>query len=621
MKKIVIVCFLNFVSIVALAQAPQKISYQAVARNNSGSFIPNQNIGVKFIIYQGSIGGTISYAETHAVTTNSFGLFFAVIGGGSPTQGNFSTILWGTGTYFVETLIDPAGGTSYSTIGAQQLVSVPYALYAEKAGNSSPTPTITGLGLASVTPTTGSVFAVSVPTPALNYSSGTSVLSLTQGTAVTTATLVGSGSNTVSITGQGSTTVNPSGAGSSFTITTPSYYAGSGIAINSGTIVNTAPAAITPTISSSNPNININPTIPSNSYTLTAPSYSLTNPTANTLVLNNGFNPTSVILAPPTLTLSGTTLTSGVATNSVNLALLPYLWKSPVTGTVVLTNSSDKVGIGTALLNDKFTVEESTTGNSNSAIAGVNTATSTLLANGVVGSSNSTNTLSAGVRGSNIGGGIAVYGVKVGSAVSGNAGRFEILGPTNNTYDAVFAETRGTGASIYAVKTVSTGIAGRFEIQNALNGAEAIYAKTDGIGSAIRAVCGPTAPSSSNVALEVEDGHLKTTSTVASPSLTSITTASTLYNFVVNSTDVAGELNIAMNPSTKTANTAYVRINFRKPYTVKPIIVLTPTTFAGATVGAFVTVTTTDFTIYFANAVSPTVTTNYTFNYFVIEGK
>ncbi len=228
MKK-TLTTLLLFTALLALSQAPQKISYQAVARNASGTVLSNQPIGVKFIIYQGSIGGSTSYEETHTVTTNNFGLFSAFIGGGFPTAGNFTTINWANGPYFVETLIDPAGGTSYSSIGAQQLMSVPYALYAEKAGNASPptiqintpntvtsntatssytlnvpsytagsgisiasgvisntaiatTPTITGLGLATVTPTTGNTFTVSVPNPTLSLASGS--LSISNGNAV-----------------------------------------------------------------------------------------------------------------------------------------------------------------------------------------------------------------------------------------------------------------------------------------------------------------------------------------------------------------------------------------------------------------------------------------------------
>src|SRR5690606_15621229 len=40
---------------------------------------------------------------------------------------------WGNGPYFLKTEIDPNGGTSYSISGTTQLISVPYALFAEHA--------------------------------------------------------------------------------------------------------------------------------------------------------------------------------------------------------------------------------------------------------------------------------------------------------------------------------------------------------------------------------------------------------------------------------------------------------------------------------------------------------
>jgi hypothetical protein len=65
------------------------------------------------------------------------------IGGGVLVSGNFSTIDWSAGPYFLEVEFDPAGGASFTSMGTSQLLSVPYALYAETSGNSTPTPTNT----------------------------------------------------------------------------------------------------------------------------------------------------------------------------------------------------------------------------------------------------------------------------------------------------------------------------------------------------------------------------------------------------------------------------------------------------------------------------------------------
>ncbi|MBK9148714.1 MAG: hypothetical protein IPM12_12970 [Flavobacteriales bacterium] len=118
------------------AQSPEAFRYQAVARDGGGQLVVNTAVGVQFQLHQGSAGGTVVYAETHSPTTNAQGLFTVAVGEGSPTSGTFSTIDWSAGSYFVEVGLDPAGGTAYSTIGVQQLLSVPYALQAKGASTA-----------------------------------------------------------------------------------------------------------------------------------------------------------------------------------------------------------------------------------------------------------------------------------------------------------------------------------------------------------------------------------------------------------------------------------------------------------------------------------------------------
>ncbi|MBK9148713.1 MAG: hypothetical protein IPM12_12965 [Flavobacteriales bacterium] len=121
----------------ALAQTPEAFRYQAVARDGGGQLVVNTAVGVQFQLHQGSAGGTVVYAETHSPTTNAQGLFSVAVGEGTPTTGTFSTIPWSVGSYWVEVGLDPAGGTAYSTIGVQQLLSVPYALQAKGASHAA----------------------------------------------------------------------------------------------------------------------------------------------------------------------------------------------------------------------------------------------------------------------------------------------------------------------------------------------------------------------------------------------------------------------------------------------------------------------------------------------------
>jgi hypothetical protein len=135
MKKLTSILMTLFLALGMLAQSPQKLSYQAVIRDASGKLIQGTNIGVKIMILQGSATGTVVYTETHNAATNANGLLSLEIGTGT-TTGNFSGINWADGPYFLKTETDPAGGTNYSITGVSQLLSVPYALYSEKAGNA-----------------------------------------------------------------------------------------------------------------------------------------------------------------------------------------------------------------------------------------------------------------------------------------------------------------------------------------------------------------------------------------------------------------------------------------------------------------------------------------------------
>jgi hypothetical protein len=132
--------FVLFLAINCFAQSPTKFSYQTVVRNSGGQLLANQQIAIKILILQGSETGIAVYAERHTPTTNSNGLASLQIGGGSVLNGNLASINWAQGPYFISTETDPNGGTNYTITSTQQLLSVPYALYAETAGNSIPGP-------------------------------------------------------------------------------------------------------------------------------------------------------------------------------------------------------------------------------------------------------------------------------------------------------------------------------------------------------------------------------------------------------------------------------------------------------------------------------------------------
>lgn len=129
MKNVFTLLFL-FIGAIAYSQVPQGFNYQAIYRDAQGNPIAEQNVTVQFTIINGSINGATVYSETQSAQTNQFGLFTLVIGQGTPVSGDFSNITWGDGSKFLKVEVDE------NLLGTTQLLSVPYALYAEKSGDS-----------------------------------------------------------------------------------------------------------------------------------------------------------------------------------------------------------------------------------------------------------------------------------------------------------------------------------------------------------------------------------------------------------------------------------------------------------------------------------------------------
>ena len=119
------------------SQVPQGVGYQGVATDANGIELVNQSISIRASVLSGSATGTIEWEETHATTTDTFGLFTLTIGEGTNTtngaQTSFADISWGANTHFLKIEMDVNGGTNYSYMGTNQMMSVPYALYAENA--------------------------------------------------------------------------------------------------------------------------------------------------------------------------------------------------------------------------------------------------------------------------------------------------------------------------------------------------------------------------------------------------------------------------------------------------------------------------------------------------------
>ena len=127
MKKIITLIAAVVLTASVFAQAPEKMSYQLVVRDNNKLLI-STSVGMQISILQGSSKGTAVYVETQTPSTNANGLVSIKIGNGTVVSGDFTTIDWTNGPYYIQTETDPTGGTSYSITSTSRLISVPYAI-------------------------------------------------------------------------------------------------------------------------------------------------------------------------------------------------------------------------------------------------------------------------------------------------------------------------------------------------------------------------------------------------------------------------------------------------------------------------------------------------------------
>ena len=148
------------------SQSPQGFNYQAIVRDINGNIRSNQ--GVQFIFQIRDASGSSVYEEVHSVVTNKYGLADDIIIGKGATSDDFSAIDWGNGNFFVNVKVDGVD------MGTTQLLSVPYALYALKAGSGGGSGA-DGVGISST----------------LDNGNGTFTLNYTDGTSFTTINLTG----------------------------------------------------------------------------------------------------------------------------------------------------------------------------------------------------------------------------------------------------------------------------------------------------------------------------------------------------------------------------------------------------------------------------------------------
>jgi hypothetical protein len=104
------------------------LNFQGVARNSTGAVLANQKINLKFSILKTTETGAVEYTETKEVTTNAQGIFAVVVG--EVNASSFAAVDWKASPKFLKVEMDPAGGTSFASMGTTRLQNVPYAYYA-----------------------------------------------------------------------------------------------------------------------------------------------------------------------------------------------------------------------------------------------------------------------------------------------------------------------------------------------------------------------------------------------------------------------------------------------------------------------------------------------------------
>lgn len=488
MKKILLTVGILLGCHLVSAQAPEKMSYQAVMRNSSGQLLTNQNIGVKVSVLQGSPAGAAVYSERLTGTTNTNGLISLEIGSGTVLSGTFSTINWPSGNYYLKTETDPTGGTNYTIAGTSQLLSVPYAMYAKSAGSSGGSFTL---------PYTATVNNAATLFAITNDGDGTSL----EGTNNTTTSNVASVRGIVSNTAPGGFSSGVRGINNGtggLGIGVYGSQGGSGWGVYGTTptglgIYGNATGAGTGVYANSNSGTGLTSTS--------------TNGIAASLSIFNNSNNNNV--------LNANTVGNGTVVNVSTTGTGHGIVSSTGSGFAVHGTTSTQTSAG--IIGDNSGAGEAVVGRTTSDIAGA-----------VVGRNDGGG---YGVRGflatNTTGTGVGVFGQVGINSSKGRAGRFENLNANNdkNTFEV---ETNGNGnipdntegnassflvdntnsvaaavrgevktifgnfgaAGIFGVSSGTGGFAGLFHASNTSGNGNALVAITDGNGDAIRANAG-----------------------------------------------------------------------------------------------------------------------------------
>ncbi len=109
------------------------IRYQAVVYDKDNQPLFSQPIDLVLSIREDAMDGTVSYSESHELTTADDGSFDLLIGRGIAATASFSEIAWLEHKHFVEVKVDIEQDGNFKVIGLTELLSVPFAFHAQVA--------------------------------------------------------------------------------------------------------------------------------------------------------------------------------------------------------------------------------------------------------------------------------------------------------------------------------------------------------------------------------------------------------------------------------------------------------------------------------------------------------
>ncbi|MDW7690354.1 hypothetical protein R9C00_23660 [Flammeovirgaceae bacterium SG7u.111] len=128
--------FFLMLSITVMGQSPKMFNFQALA-NPNGNPIIEKNIQVKASILEGGHSGVVAYQELIDSETDDQGFFNVQIGSGATISGVFAQVKWENGVFFIKVEVSEDNGSTFQLLGVTQLLSVPYAFYADKSESLS----------------------------------------------------------------------------------------------------------------------------------------------------------------------------------------------------------------------------------------------------------------------------------------------------------------------------------------------------------------------------------------------------------------------------------------------------------------------------------------------------